>query len=76
MSHDAAVGKRVVVNVLEDVNSWQWYESDLELLTKMWKENVSIREMAKFFRRDPDECLLACIHLARKSKIKNRGRTF
>jgi hypothetical protein len=59
------------VIVLEDMN-FIWEQSDLREVKKMWKMNFSIKYMAEYFDRDPDEILLALIHLAKDDRIKSR----
>jgi hypothetical protein len=61
--------KRVVV--LEDCNFVR-DGPELEEITKMWKEGISIFEMGEQLERDPDEVLLAIVHLARKDRIMTR----
>jgi hypothetical protein len=63
--------KRVVV--LEDLD-FVWDEPELEKIVQMWNENVSIFEMGERLDRDPDEVLLAIIHLAREDVIKQKER--
>jgi hypothetical protein len=57
--------------VLEDLNFW-WDEPELKLIRKMWKLTLSVEHMAEHFNRDPDEVILAIMHLAREDKIKAR----
>lgn len=59
------------VIVLEELN-FVWDETELRELELMWQKNVSIKSMSKHFDRDPDEILLALIHLAREDRIKRR----
>jgi hypothetical protein len=40
----------------------------------MWKRGASCERMAAHFERDPDEVLLALMHLARDDKIGSRKR--
>ncbi|WP_156319875.1 hypothetical protein [Bacillus sp. FJAT-18017] len=49
-----------------------WDEPDLIYLAAIWRENQSVLNMAKHFKRDPDEIILALIHLAREKEIKRR----
>jgi hypothetical protein len=63
--------RRNRVIVLEDMN-FIWEQSDLREIKKMWKMNLSVKYMADYFDRDPDEILLALIHLAKDDRIKNR----
>jgi hypothetical protein len=59
------------VCVLEDLDFW-WDEWELKDIKKMWKMELSINYMAEHFDRDPDEVILAIIHLAREEKIIRR----
>lgn len=59
------------VLVLEDLD-FLWEEADLDEMASCWKRGMSVKSIAKRFKRDPDEILLALIHLARKDKIKQR----
>jgi hypothetical protein len=59
------------VIVLEELN-FVWDETELRELELMWQKNVSIKSMSKHFDSDPDEILLALIHLAREDRIKRR----
>jgi hypothetical protein len=38
----------------------------------MWTRGTSVDIIARHFERDPDEVLIALIHLAREDKIKAR----
>jgi hypothetical protein len=57
--------------ILEDIN-FIWDEPELKEVRKMWKKGVSVISMAEHFERDPDEVLLAIMHLARNDKITAR----
>lgn len=59
------------VCVLEDLNFY-WEEKELNIIKKMWNQELSVYYMALYFDRDPDEVLLAIIHLARGKVIRNR----
>jgi hypothetical protein len=59
------------VCVLEDCDFY-WDEPELMGIVKMWEMGISVEEMAESFDRDPDEVILAVIHLARNNKIKQR----
>ena len=61
--------KRVIL--LEDLD-FVWDEKDLRSLSEIWKEGIDIKSIAKYFKRDPDEILLALIHLARRGRIEKR----
>ena len=59
------------VCVLENLDFY-WDRSELKVMKKMWNLSLSIEYMANHFERDPDEVLLALIHLARKDSITKR----
>lgn len=59
------------VCVLEDLNFY-WDERELKEMKKMWKRNAGVERMAVHFDRDPDEVVLAIVHLARDDKITAR----
>jgi len=59
------------VCVCEDLDFY-WDSPELKSLKKMWKKGISVIEIANLFERDPDEVLLALIHLAREEKIGQR----
>jgi dimeric dUTPase (all-alpha-NTP-PPase superfamily) len=62
--------KRVIV--LEEMN-FVWDEPELEEMAQMWESGSSVFQIAKHFKReDPDEVILAVMHLARKEKIAAR----
>jgi predicted regulator of amino acid metabolism with ACT domain len=49
-----------------------WDAPELKEIVKMWQMNLSIEYMANHFDRDPDEVIVAIIHLAREDKIIRR----
>jgi hypothetical protein len=55
----------------EDLDFW-WDRSELHEMKKLWKKDFSVRWMAEHFDRDPDEVLLALIHLAKEDRISAR----
>ncbi|TCJ01345.1 hypothetical protein [Cytobacillus praedii] len=59
------------VVVLEDLNFF-WDEPELKELPECWELGGDVRLVALHFDRDPDEVLMALIHLARKDKITRR----
>lgn len=59
------------VIVLEDLN-FVWDEEELFDMKCKWDEGESIMQVSQYFDRDPDEVVIALIHLARKSKISGR----
>jgi ABC-type ATPase with predicted acetyltransferase domain len=59
------------VIVCEGLNFF-WDEPELKQLAMMWKRCDGIEIIAKYFKRDPDEIIIALIHLARNDKINRR----
>lgn len=57
--------------ILEELN-FIWDRPELNEMKKMWKNGDGVERMAKYFDRDPDEVILALIHLARDEKITPR----
>jgi hypothetical protein len=55
-----------------DLNFW-WDRSEFKDMKKMWNKGIGAVEMAEYFGRDPDEVLIALIHLAREEKIEARA---
>jgi serine/threonine-protein kinase RIO1 len=56
----------------EDLDFY-WDRSEFKTMKKMWNKGVGAAEMAIHFERDPDEVLIALIHLAREEKIGARA---
>lgn len=61
------------ITVLEDCN-FEFYESDLKEIAKQFKDYRDIEQIAKMMNRDPDEIMLAVIHLAKSKKLKQVNR--
>lgn len=61
--------KRVIV--CEELN-FLWDDPELKELAEMWVEGGDVRLIANYFDRDPDEILMALVHLARKDQINTR----
>lgn len=59
------------VCVLEDLDFF-WDNPELKVMKKMWLKGFSVLDIANHFDRDPDEVILALMHLARKDKITAR----
>jgi hypothetical protein len=57
--------------VLEDLD-FVWDSWELKELSQMWEKGIHVVNIAEHFDRDPDEVLLALIHLAREDKIDRR----
>lgn len=49
-----------------------WDEQDIKEFERMWKEGLSIEDIAKSFDRDPDEVGLLIIDRSRKGMIQRR----
>ena len=65
--------RRNRVIVLEDLN-FLFDESEIKEIKKMWNLNLSLQYMSEYLERDPDEIVLAIMHLAREDRItKRRG---
>ncbi|MEK4973277.1 hypothetical protein NSQ89_13020 [Niallia sp. FSL R7-0648] len=61
------------ITVLEDCN-FEFYESDLKEISKQFNDFRDIEPIAKWMKRDPDEIMLAVIHLAKSKKLKQVNR--
>jgi glycosyltransferase involved in cell wall biosynthesis len=61
--------KRVIV--CEDLD-FVWDEPELLKMARMWERSASVETIANHFKRDPDEVLIALLHLAREDQIKAR----
>ena len=61
------------ITVLEDCN-FEFYESDLKEISKQFRDYRDIEQIAKMMNRDPDEIMLAVIHLAKSKKLKQVNR--
>ncbi|RID87076.1 hypothetical protein D1953_07105 [Peribacillus asahii] len=57
------------VIVLEELN-FVWDECELEEVASMVNQGDDFFKIGQHFKRDPDEVLLAFIHLARQDKVK------
>ena len=64
--------RRNIVIACEELD-YSWCSDELKLMASMWNEGRNLKEMANHFNRDPDEVMIACIHLARKGRISNRN---
>lgn len=63
--------RRNRVIVLEDLNFF-WDESELNEMAEIWRQGFSVYYISEYFERDPDEILLALMHLARQERIRRR----
>lgn len=61
--------KRVIV--LEEMD-FVWCQSELNEVSRMWREGCSVQSIGEVLERDPDEVLLAIIHLAKSGFVKSR----
>lgn len=60
------------VIVCEDLD-FVWDEPELVELAELWNAGASVESMAEHFgREDPDEVLMAIIHIARADMIATR----
>ncbi|USK43751.1 hypothetical protein [Cytobacillus oceanisediminis] len=57
--------------VLEELD-FIWDDDELDLLKDLWDREFSITWIGNYFERDPDEVLLALIHLAKENRIDRR----
>lgn len=57
--------------VLDDLD-FVFDEGELMDIKEMWEQELSIYYMGTYFDRDPDELLMAIIHLSREEKINRR----
>ncbi|CEG29594.1 hypothetical protein [Bacillus sp. B-jedd] len=61
------------VVILDDIEDFTFDQWELDLITDLWKKGVHpLRITKRLNRKDPDEILLALIHIARQGKIRNR----
>ncbi|HEX7065893.1 MAG TPA: FeoC-like transcriptional regulator [Bacillales bacterium] len=56
---------------LEEMN-FVWTKRQVKKFVWMWRSGESLNEIARHFKRDPDECGLLLMDLARKGKVKPR----
>jgi hypothetical protein len=63
--------RRNRVIILEDAD-FIWDEDELEEMITLWNKGVSAKRMGAIFKRDPDDVLLALIHLAKQDLITRR----
>lgn len=70
-THYMQKSRKQRVIVCEELN-FVWDAPELKEIAKYWELSGDIRLIAKHFDRDPDEVLIALIHLARKDKITRR----
>lgn len=50
-----------------------WDSEELREVALMWKKGFSIYYMSEYLKRDPDEILLALMHLSRVGRITSRA---
>lgn len=63
--------RRNRVIVLEDLN-FIWDKKELLEMVEMWEQGKSVIAISNYFDRDPDEILLALMHLAKEDRITSR----
>lgn len=68
MQHPSRMNR---VIVLEEMN-FVWDRSELTQMARMWRQGTSVEDIADEFDRDPDEVVLALMHLARNGRINQR----
>lgn len=68
MKYNKGYTRNNLVVCLEDIN-FHWTKGKLIDLAELWKDGRSYREMAAFFKRDPDEVVIAFLHLATKGIV-------
>ncbi|MBS4191774.1 hypothetical protein KHA94_16410 [Bacillus sp. FJAT-49705] len=61
--------------VLEELN-FVWDEPELEEIAELWTQGFSIMYISNKFERDPDEVILALVHLGRTDRITRRKGGF
>jgi len=62
----------VKITILED-SDFEFWESELDIIAEMFTSYEDIEFIAeKIKRADPDEVMLAVVHLAKEKKLKNR----
>ncbi|MDD9312674.1 hypothetical protein PUS82_15470 [Cytobacillus firmus] len=71
MEHKLRDSRKKRVIVLEELN-FLWDAPELAEVTDMWMQGEGIQDIAKYFDRDPDEIILALMHLARSDRISQR----
>lgn len=49
-----------------------WEKRDVKKFVRMWKKGKPLKEIAKHFKRDPDEAAILLMDLSRKGKIQPR----
>jgi hypothetical protein len=57
--------------VLEDLDFY-FDRIELKEIKEMWEKGEGVYDIAVYFERDPDEIVLALMHLAREDKISQR----
>ncbi|MGP7817745.1 hypothetical protein [Niallia sp. 01092] len=60
------------ITILEDCD-FEFYESELIEIAKWYTNYRDLEPIAKWLKRDPDEIILAVIHLAKERKINRKG---
>lgn len=63
--------EQYVMFLHDDIN-WGWTHDEIDTFTRLWKEGVSLWDIAKQLERDPDEVALLVIALRRDKRIKRR----
>lgn len=63
--------RKQTIIVLEELD-FVWCKDELKEVSRMWREGCSVQSIGDVLERDPDEVLLAIIHLAKSGFIKSR----
>lgn len=63
--------KSRLVIILDDLDL-SFYPWELKEIADMWGDGWSVKRMAKHYDKDPDEIVLALMHLARQRVIDRR----
>jgi hypothetical protein len=63
--------RRMVYVALEDMN-FIWDARDVEQFDHMWREGLSLIDIARALDRDPDEVALLVMDRARKGRVQSR----
>lgn len=68
---DEPKSRRKIYLVLEDIDP-VWDEKEVVEFDRLWAEGADIEQIAKRFKRDPDEVLILAIDRARQGYITAR----
>ncbi|MGQ8856309.1 MULTISPECIES: helix-turn-helix domain containing protein [Bacillus] len=71
-NHEAMKESRLKIYIALEEANFIWDERDIIRFREMWKQNMSLLEMAKALRRHQSEVALLVIDQADKYMIENR----